>query len=100
MTTASPEENVFSQAASAVVGVGNDLMQEDDHVLAIASGMLAGAVQFWLFSRQPCEEDNCEDCKEIATAKLRMKKLLEEVQDFAQESEYYETPNDSDVGQA
>jgi hypothetical protein len=98
-----PEE-VFEEAFTRAIEVGNKLAkeqkEEDVDVWDIADGLLAGAIQFWLFSRQPCGDPNCEDCSPISTAQARMIEMQRLVRDFAEESEYFHSPTDSNVGRA
>ena len=51
--------NTFS--AEQVVQAGNKLLDRDESADAweVASGLLAGAIQFWLYSRQPCDDPLC-----------------------------------------
>lgn len=98
-----PEE-AFDEAFKRAVEIGNHLAQDEKEdevdVWDIADGLLAGAIQFWLFSRQPCGEPRCEDCAPISTAHGRMIELQRLVREFAEESEYFHSPTDSDVGRA
>ncbi|MBT9614194.1 MAG: hypothetical protein IV108_13105 [Burkholderiales bacterium] len=96
------ENSPFDQAAMAVVELGNQLMDQDKEADAwdVASGLLAGAIQFWLFTHQPCADAFCESCAEVSTAELRMKLLADELREFAQESDYYHSPTDSNAGTA
>ncbi len=93
---------LFDEAADAVVDLGNRLME--DHPEAdpweIGSALLTGAVHFWLYTRRPCGDPACEDCAGVATAELRYRQLLEELHEAAEESSYFHTPFDSNVGQA
>ena len=43
--------NSYDHVAEAIVDLGNRILDEDDSadVWEVASGILAGAVQFWLF---------------------------------------------------
>lgn len=66
----------------------------------IADGMLAGAVHWWLYANAPCGDPNCEDCESVQTAELRMKTLLKLVREVAESSEYYHSPNDTNVARA
>ncbi len=93
---------VFDQAAEEVVALGNRLMDEEPggDLWNIASGLLAGAVQFWLYSRQPCGDPQCEACSEVSTAEQRLRLLLDETRQSAEESDYYHSPTDSNVGTA
>lgn len=92
----------FDDAAAQVVELGNRWLDADDEADAreIASGLLAGAIQFWCFSYQPCEDPSCEACADIRTAQQRLRKALEDVQQYAEESEYFHSPHDSNVGRA
>lgn len=92
----------FEEAADQVIKLGNRLMEEHEDVDAweIAEGMLAGAIHFWLYSRQPCEDPLCEHCAEVGTAELRIRRLIEQTRRHAQDSNYYETPHDTNVGTA
>lgn len=96
------EPSLFDQSAAAVVELGNQLMDQDKEADAwdVASGMLAGAIQFWLFTHQPCGDAFCESCADVSTAEQRMKLLSEELREFAQESDYYHSPTDSNAGSA
>ncbi len=92
----------FDEAAEQTVALGNRLLEqeeESDH-WEIASGLLAGAVQFWLYSRQPCGDPSCESCSDVDTAEKRLRQLLEEVTKSAEESDYYHSPYDVNVGRA
>ena len=104
MSESDAEEDLqpFEQAAQAVVELGNRMLDQDRDAdpWDIASGLLAGAIQFWLFSHQPCNDPHCESCTAVATAMHRMKMLSQEVQEFAEESDYFHTPTDSNVGNA
>ena len=43
---------IYDQVAESIVEMGNRMIDEDESVdmWEVASGMLAGAIQFWLFS--------------------------------------------------
>ncbi len=96
------DNEAFDLAAQKAVELGNRLAEQDKDadVWDIASGLLAGAVQFWLYSRQPCGDPTCESCDEVSTAALRLAELLRETKESAEESEYYHSPNDANVGRA
>ena len=66
----------------------------------IADGLLAGAVQYWLYSRQPCGDPRCQDCLPISTAEARVEELKRLIRELAADSEYYHTPTDSNAGRA
>jgi len=102
MTADEDDTEQFEQASRELVALGNRLLEEEPEAdqWEVASGLLAGAVQFWLFSRQPCDDPMCEACSEIGTAQKRLQQLLEEARQFASDSEYFHSPRDSDVGTA
>jgi len=92
----------FDATAAQVIELGNHLLEQDGDadVWEVASGLLAGAIQFWLFSRQPCDDPFCEACAEISTAERRLKALMLEAGELAEESDYFQTPRDINVGSA
>lgn len=94
------EDVVFNDAATEVVELGNRLAEADGNadVWAIADGMLAGVIQYWLFSHQPCDDAMCVDCAQISTAELRVAELLKMVEHYARDSEYFHSPTDSNIG--
>lgn len=102
MTTREPADNPYDQAAAQVIELGNRLLDRNGNAdpWEVASGLLAGAVQFWLFSRQPCEDPFCESCAEVSSAERRVKKLVEEARQLAEDSDYYASPHDVNVGSA
>jgi hypothetical protein len=102
MATFDHEESDFDRAAEEVVALGNRLLQQDEDAdqWEISSGLLAGAVQFWLYARQPCGDPSCESCQEVDMAEKRLRKLLEEIDQSAKDSDYYHSMNDVNVGRA
>ena len=98
----SDPETLFDEAFSGAVDLGNQMANRDPEADAwdIADGLLAGAIQFWLYSRQPCGDPRCEDCAPVATAEGRMQSLQKLIQELAPESEYYHSPTDINVGRA
>ena len=93
---------VYDQTATDTVEMGNTIADRnpDVDIQDVADGMLAGAIQYWLFSRQPCGDPNCPDCADISTAELRLKALMEMVEESARSSEYFHSPSDSNAGNA
>lgn len=93
---------VFDEAAWRTVDLGNSLAQEDEDadVWDIADGLLAGAVQYWLYSREPCDNPRCEDCAPFSTAERRVAELMRLLRQYAEESEYFHSQNDTNVGRA
>ncbi len=102
MSTNNDEGVIFEEVAEKVVALANEYGDQGEDVdpWEVAAGLLAGTVQFWLFSHQPCDEKNCKDCEPISTAQIRLKMLLNEVTELAESSDYFHSPNDSDVGNA
>jgi hypothetical protein len=93
---------VFDTAATQAVDLGNRLADGDPNIESrdVASGLLAGAVQYWLYAYQPCGEAFCESCADLSTAEQRLRLLLEEVKQLAETSDYFHSPRDSNVGTA
>ncbi len=96
-----PDE-VFNEVFHGAVELGNSQANSNEEAdrWDIADGLLAGAVQYWLYSRQPCGDPRCEDCVSINTAGLRLAELQRMVKQFAEESEYYHSPSDTNAGRA
>ena len=94
--------DTFDSAFTKAVDLGNRLADKDKDadLWDIADGLLAGALQYWLYSRQPCGDPRCQDCLPISTAEGRMAELKRLVEQLASESEYFHTPTDSNVGRA
>lgn len=92
----------FNRAVDAAIAAGNKMLAQGEGAAtrAIASGLLSGAIHFWLFSRAPCPDKLCEGCLPFATSDERMKRLNEEANEYAPDSEYFHTPNDHNAGTA
>ncbi|HEX9627968.1 MAG TPA: hypothetical protein VGA00_13600 [Acidiferrobacterales bacterium] len=97
-----PSDEVFDEAFNRAVELGNRVADEDNEadIWDVADGLLAGAIQYWLYSRQPCGDPRCEDCAPISTAEGRLAELTRLAREFAEDSEYYHSPSDSNVGRA
>jgi hypothetical protein len=95
-------DSPFSEAFGKAVDLGNRIADTDQKadIWDIADGLLAGAVQYWLYSRQPCSDPECEECLAISTAESRVEELRKLMRQFAQESEYFHSPTDRNVGRA
>ena len=67
----------FDEAFGKAVDLGNQIADDDEKadLWDIADGLLAGAVQYWLYSRQPCGDPRCEECLPISTAEARISEL-------------------------
>lgn len=88
--------------AARAVDLANELAEAnpDADLWDIADGILSGALHWWLYANAPCADPMCEDCAEVRTAELRMKALHELIIEMAESSEYYHSPNDSNVARA
>ncbi|QKK03519.1 MAG: hypothetical protein HND55_13120 [Pseudomonadota bacterium] len=93
------DDQLFDAAADAVVDLGNQLAEAhtDADPWALADGLIAGAVHFWLYARQPEQPPTDED---LTTARERVEELVNLVMQSAEDSEYLHSPQDSDVGRA
>lgn len=96
------EDQSFDEAFSRAVDLGNQIADADEKadLWDVADGLLAGAVQYWLYTRQPCGDPSCEDCLAVSTANARMAELRRLVEEFSTESQYFHAPTDSNVGRA
>ena len=92
----------YEQVAESIIELGNRMLDEDDStdIWEVASGIMAGAGQFWLYSRQPCKDPFCQACADISTPERRLAALLKETRNLAEESDYYSTDNDLTIGTA
>jgi hypothetical protein len=95
----SDNEALFDDAADAVVDLGNQLADQnpDADPWALADGLIAGAVHFWLYAHQPQTVPNDDD---MMNARERVEELARLVMQSAEESEYLHSPMDDDVGRA
>jgi hypothetical protein len=102
MANENEEQDVFDVAAERAVELGNRLADENKEadLWDVGSGLLAGAVQFWLYTRQPCGDPKCESCSDVSTAEQRLAVLLREIRELAEDSEYFHSPHDTNVGRA
>jgi hypothetical protein len=94
--------DTFDSAFTKAVDLGNRLAgkDKDADLWDIADGLLAGALQYWLYSRQPCGDVRCEDCLPINTAEARLSELTRLIGQLAAESEYFHAPTDANAGRA
>jgi len=92
----------FDEAFGKAVDLGNQIADDDEKadLWDIADGLLAGAVQYWLYSRQPCGDPRCEECLAVSTAEARIAELRRLVDQFSEESQYFHAPTDANVGRA
>ncbi len=96
------QEQSYQAAAEQTVELGNRLVEADPDVdmWDIADGLLAGAIQYWLYARQPCGDPGCRDCAVLRTAESRMASLRQFIEQTASDSEYYHSPHDMNAGHA
>jgi hypothetical protein len=96
------EIDTHDDTARELVELGNRLadLKPDTDLRDIADGLLAGAVHWWLYAHQPCEDRHCEECAPICTAELRVAELRRLIEEFAQSSDYYHSPTDHNVARA
>lgn len=95
------DNDAYDEAAREAVELGNQLLERDkDALWDVADGLLAGAIHFWLYARQPCGDPRCEDCAPISTAEQRLAQLLQLTRELAEDSDYFHSPNDANVGRA
>jgi len=92
----------FDEAFGKAVDLGNQIADADEQadLWDVADGLLAGAIQYWLYSRQPCGDPRCEECLPISTAEGRVAELKRLIDQFCEESQYFHSPTDSNVGRA
>jgi len=95
-------DKIYNEAASGVIDLANRTADKnsDDVIWDIADGLLAGAVQYWLYTRLPCDDPRCPDCEPLNTAEKRLRELLGIVDEIAKDSDYYHSLNDANVGRA
>src|ERR1700752_1738293 len=94
--------DTFDAAFSKAVDLGNRVADKDKgaHLWAIADGLPAGAIQYWLYPRQPCGDPRCQDCMPISTAQGRMAELNCLIEQLGSEGEYFHPPTDANAGRA
>lgn len=93
---------IYDEAARKVVDIANRLAEGDPDAdpWEIADGILSGAVHWWLYANAPCADRSCQDCASVQTAELRVKELARLMRELAESSEYFHSPNDTDVAHA
>lgn len=95
-------DELFDDAADQVVDLGNQIADANPEgdLWAIADGLIAGAVHFWLYAHQPDEQADDEDMDGLMTASQRIEALIGILRESAIDSEYLHSPHDLDVGRA
>jgi hypothetical protein len=93
---------LFEDAADQVVELGNQIADAnpDADLWAIADGLVAGAVHYWLYAHQPDAGADFEDMEGLMTASQRIEALIGLLRESAVDSEYLHSPNDLDAGRA
>ncbi len=96
------DDAVYDEAAEQTIDLGNRLAErgDDTDLWDVADGILAGAIQYWLYSREPCGDPRCTDCEPYSTPELRLAEMLRFSEEMARESEYFHTPHDVMAGRA
>ncbi len=96
------DSQFIEEAANELLALANKLAEKypQADVWDIADGFLAGAVDYWLFSRQPCGDLACAECAEVSSAELRMNAMRELTNEVAKESLYFHAPTDRNVARA
>lgn len=95
-------DRIYSDAADQTIELGNQIMEKEPQadLFDVSDGLLAGAIQYWLFARIPCDNPNCKDCEPIDTAEKRLSELLRFTEELARGSDYFHSPNDANAGRA
>jgi len=96
------DDMLFDEAADQVVDLGNQLSDAnpDADLWAIADGLIAGAVHFWLYAHQPDGSEEGDELEGVRTASQRIETMIGLLRESAIESEYLHSPHDPDVGRA
>lgn len=96
------DDMLFDEAADQVVDLGNQLADAnpDADLWAIADGLIAGAVHFWLYAHQPDGNEEGDELDGVRTASERIETMIGLLRESAIESEYLHSPHDPDVGRA
>jgi len=92
----------YDEAAREAVDLANRVAGEhpEADLWDIADGMLMGAIHYWLYTRQPCEDLMCEECESVSNPDQRLVELHRRVENFAKESDYFQSANDIKIGRA
>lgn len=95
-------EELFDDTADQVVDLGNEIADAnpEGNLWAIADGLIAGAVHFWLYAHQPDGSTDDSEMEGLMTASQRIDTLVALLKESAMESEYLHSPHDPDVGRA
>jgi hypothetical protein len=92
----------YEETAQQAIELANRIadQHQDADLWDVADGLLAGAVHYWLYTRQPCEDPLCEDCGTIRSPEERLLDLVRMVEEFAKDSEYFHSAHDGRIGRA
>jgi hypothetical protein len=96
------DDELFDDAADQAVDLGNQIADDhpDGDLWAIADGLIAGAVHFWLYAHQPESIAHEDDLEGHRTASERLETLTRLLHEAAVDSEYLHSPHDADAGRA
>jgi len=92
----------YGEAAREVVDLANRVADANPgaDLWDISDGMLMGAIHYWLYARQPCDDPMCEECEPVSSSDQRLVELQRLVESFARESDYFQSVNDMKIGRA
>ncbi len=94
--------DAYDEAARQVVDLANRIAdeQQEADLWDISDGLLMGAIHYWLYTRQPCDDPMCEECEPVSNPEQRLQELHRLVDDFAKDSDYFQSAHDIKVGRA
>ncbi|MDH4322252.1 MAG: hypothetical protein OEV73_12245 [Desulfobulbaceae bacterium] len=94
--------DAYDEAARLVVDLANRIAdeQQEADLWDISDGLLMGAIHYWLYTRQPCDDPMCEECEPVSNPEQRLQELHRMVDDFAKDSDYFQSAHDIKVGRA
>jgi len=95
-------DDAYDEAAREVVDIANRIAEEqqDADLWDISDGLLMGAIHYWLYTRQPCDDPMCEECEPVSNPEQRVQELHRMVDEFAKGSDYFQSAHDIKVGRA
>lgn len=92
----------YDESAREVVDLANRIAEAypEADLWDISDGMLMGAIHYWLYTRQPCADPMCEECESVSNPDQRLMEMHRLVENFAKESDYYQSAHDVKIGRA